>query len=161
MLQITILKLSGFFMAMALFVCFLYVPQALAGDYLGEVCWWYQQTENEEGGEIDDPVLVRLGLTHAGGCYFTCQGYVEVPKGEDYPIIGGSGAILGNELFLSIQVTHDILIENDRSSELGQARISLSNLDGSLWMIRQVFNTEKRNFDNIYAFGTLKYTTCP
>jgi hypothetical protein len=73
------------FLAIVAMFFFSNVPNAIAGDYLGEFCWSIHITEDDHGPTDGGPFLMRAGVTYMGGAYYTLQGYVTIPS--DNPFI--------------------------------------------------------------------------
>lgn len=148
-----------FFLVMATAIIFLYMPKAVAGDYLGEGCWSLHLTEDATG-PADETFLMRVGVTHMGDSYFTVQGTVDIP--DDNPVImNGSAVIVGSVVFFTINLSQDHSPDSWRDTGSGQFRLDLSTLNGTFWVNNFDFNITSREFDQGYAAGTASFISCP
>jgi hypothetical protein len=135
--------------------------EATPPDYWGEYCWLFQQTENEHGPTVSEPVLIRAGVTYMGGAYFMLQGYVTVP--DDNPVVfNGSAVIIGNEVLITMNISQEHLTIPYRDSGVAHVTLSLSTLNGTWWSNYMSFNTQTRaGGEPHYSAGTMTLTTCP
>ena len=149
------------FLAIIAIILFSNLPNAIAGDYLGEFCWLYQQTENAQGAVTKAPVLVRFGVTSMGNNYYTLQGSTVQVTDDNPAIFGGTAVIIGNDVFLTMETSQQHLTKPYRDSGVGQAHLALETLSGTFWGNAMNFDTQARVTGTFYSAGTMTFTTCP
>jgi hypothetical protein len=132
------------------------IPRAIAGDYLGEFCWSFLKTENENGPKVEGPVLMRAGVTYVGGAYYTLQGISGI---SDPVIFGGTATIVGNKVYMTLNETQGT--SQWRDSGIIQVQLDISTLNGNLWDNYVSFKTNTHEFGAGYAAGTMTFTACP
>lgn len=130
-----------------------------ASDYLGELCWSFHKTE-DENGPTDETFLARLGVNYTGGSNYILQGIVDIP--DDNPFIfNGTAVIIGNEIFTNLNGSQEHSTNPYRDTGILQMRLDATTLSGTFWQNRLDFNISTRKFDNCYGAGTVTLTTCP
>lgn len=149
-----------YYLAALIFLFSVSMPKAFAGNYLGEFCWLFQQTDDAHGQRLEDPLLMKLGITHMGDSYFTSQGIIETPPGYAPVIINGSLIIIGQEIFMTMNTSHNPHPSPKPDTFTIQMRLD-SSLNGTFWGVGLEFNTLTREFDQGYIAGTATHTICP
>ncbi len=136
------------------------VPQNPVPNFQGEQCWSIHITEDANPPADGGTALMRVGVTYMGDAYYSLQGFVTIPNSNPV-IVDGSAVIVGNEVFVHVNMSVDNSLELNRDGIIGQMRLDISTLNGTIWSIADQFDTVTREFVHYYNAGTVTLTTCP
>lgn len=129
-------------------------------SFSGELCWSILVTEDAHPPADGGTFLTRVRVTYMGGADYLIQGVVTISNNNPV-ILDGTGVIVGNEIFITLNTTRDDSSGLKREGALLQMRLDISTLSGTFWNISDEFNTVTREFDHSYSAGTVTLTTCP
>jgi hypothetical protein len=146
------------FLAIIVMILFSNVPKAIAGDYLGEVCWSMHKTEDEHGPTDEGPFLMKVGVTYVGGTYYSLQGTIDVSPNPLF--FNGSAVITGNDVLVTLNSSHDGSPEQWHCGGTFQIRLNIASLNGTWWVVGLCYESVD-TFDQDYAAGNATLTTCP
>lgn len=131
---------------------------AVAGDYIGEVCWLTE----DDGDSEEENNYIKLGFYLVGDNHFTVNGF-SFSDGDqtldERTLFSGSA-----ELFADQVILHMTGSSSDTEQLLTltvSAKISLQNLNGTFEGIGKIFDRGSEELGEGYQRGTLTFTTCP
>lgn len=143
------------------------IPRAMAGDYLGEFCWSIHITDNQDGLTDEGLYIIRLGISHMGGTYYSLQGFGQGTTGiiDHPPVYDGNATVVESKVYITLNSTQDT-IDNDTGEQKRfggheQLQLDISTLSGTYWSIRDRFKPASLVFNSRYDNGTATYTACP
>jgi hypothetical protein len=142
--------------------------QVGASTYLGEVCLFGTQTEDEAGpiAPTGTQLVFRLGVSQADASHFFFQGTRSVTpplSPSSLPVfIEGAVLLHGSDVIISGHSTYDGNPNyTTRSGRAFQLRVGAVDLSGTFWSTWHEFDTGARTFTARYAAGTVALGTCP
>jgi len=131
-----------------------------ASQYLGEVTWTFTQTIQVPPGSTPPPVEVKAGLSRVSSSYYLLQGQIASAPGGGPAILSGGGALVGNNLLLSVTMTQ---VDSDgyHGTMVMQISIDKSTFNGIFWFINNNCNPSSGNFNQSYTGGTVTISGTP
>jgi hypothetical protein len=127
-------------------------------NFGGNLCWSFLKTEDQEGANQEGPFIFNARIKYNGGGYYTVQGGVMF--GEQSWITGGTAAVVGNKILITLSDSQDHSPDKWFDSGVLQMKVDTSTLNGTFKGNYISFNNESRQSDMGYGAGTVTLTSC-
>jgi hypothetical protein len=124
--------------------------QAGSVNYLGKTTWTFSITDSTNSSDIGNTGSITGGISRVGDEFYLFQGDL---INNPYIILSGSGAMIGNNLMLTLSTSQ--WQPSHRDTGVMHIIIDKSTLNGTFFHIANEFDMNSRILSRSFLAGTL------